>query len=226
VYWNREFQLQQQGFDFTYDKRLLDHLHAGDVRQASGHLQADAPYSARLARFLENHDEARSATAFGHRLRAAAALSFTLPGLRFFFDGQLEGAHARPPVQLGRWPDDLDRFDIRDLYARLLKTIDQAVFHDGGWTLLDTPDSHLIACAWRTLMASGQVGEMAVIVANVTTHFTEGVVRLGGLPEGDAFDLVDRLSDQTLTSTREDLLDGLHVRLRSGDAHLFLIKPA
>jgi glycosidase len=100
VYWDREFQLQQQGFDFTYDKRLLDRLHHGDPHQARGHLRADPAYSAKLARFLENHDEARSAGEFGHRIKAAAALTFTLPGLRFFFDGQLERAH--PPARTAR----------------------------------------------------------------------------------------------------------------------------
>ena len=147
VYWDREFHLQQQGFDFTYDKRLLDRLHQGDVHQVRSHLQADPAYSAKLARFLENHDEPRSATEFGPRLPAAAALVLTLPGLRFFFDGQLEGVPVRTPVQLGRWPDDPDRADIRDFYTRLLRTIDHPLFHDGEWTLLETPDSDLIAMA-------------------------------------------------------------------------------
>ena len=51
VYWDREFQLQQQGFDFTYDKRLLDRLHHGDPHQARGHLRAD-PGLQREARAL------------------------------------------------------------------------------------------------------------------------------------------------------------------------------
>lgn len=98
VYWDREYQLQQQGFDYTYDKRLLDRLHHGDPHQARGHLHADPGYAAKLARFLENHDEARSASQFGHRTRAAAAVTFTLPGMRFFFDGQFTGAAVRAPV--------------------------------------------------------------------------------------------------------------------------------
>ena len=34
---------------------------------------------------------------------AAAVATFTSPGLRFFFDGQLHGARIHSPVQLGRW---------------------------------------------------------------------------------------------------------------------------
>ena len=226
VYWDREFQLQQQGFHFTYDKRLLDRLHHADVQQTRGHLRADPAYGAKLARFLENHDEARSAAAFGPRLRAAAALTFTLPGLRFFFDGQLEGAQLRLPVQSGRWPEVPDRADIRDFYARLLKTIDKPLFHDGAWTLLDvggagdTTNADLIACAWR----KGK--DLAIVAANITDHQAQGLVNVGDLPKGDAFTLTDQLSDQSYRWTRADLGHGLYVRLRSGDAHLFLVKAA
>lgn len=223
VYWDREYQLQQQGFDFTYDKRLLDRLHQGAADQARGHLQADAAYSMRLARFLENHDEARSATAFGPRIRAAAALAFTLPGLRFFFDGQFTGAALRPPVQLGRWPADPDRPDIRDLYTRLLATIDLPLFHDGAWSLLDvrsagdTSNSGLIAAAWRL------GADLAVVVANITEHEAQGLVDVGTLPAGEIFTLRDRLSDRRDEWSRADLANGLYVRLGRGDAHLLLL---
>jgi glycosidase len=226
VYWDREYQLQQQGFDYTYDKRLLDRLYHGDASETRAHLMADPGYSARLARFLENHDEARSVAAFGHRIRAAAALTFTLPGLRFFFDGQFEGAHVRAPVQLGRWPANPDRPDIRDLYSRLLKTIDVPLFHDGNRSLLnvqgagDTTNTDLIALAWR------KGSDLAVVAANITDHDAQGLLEIGELPAGDAFELKDRLSDETYHWTRADLANGLYVRLGSGGAHLLVFKGA
>jgi hypothetical protein len=223
VYWDREHQLQQQGFDYTYDKRLLDRLHQGNASESRAHLHADPAYSNKLARFLENHDEARSSAAFGHRARAAAALTFTLPGLRFFFDGQFTGADLRAPVQLGRWPDDPDRADIRDFYARLLNIIDRPLFHDGGWGLLDVrgagdaTNGDLIACAWRR-------GEgMAIVVVNITDHDAQGLVDVGALASGDAFELTDELSGQSWRWTRSNLQNGLYVRLTSGQAHLFLL---
>jgi hypothetical protein len=224
VYWDREYQLQQQGFDYTYDKRLLDRLEHGHVDEARGHLHAEPTYSAKLARFLENHDEARSAPVFGHRIRAAAALTFTLPGLRFFFDGQFEGVPLRLPVQLGRWPVDPVRPEIRDLYSRLLKAIDKPLFHDGEWSLLtvrgagDSSNGNLLASAWR----KGK--DVAVVVANVSHHDAQGLVEVGELPKGETFDLKDQLSDQSYRWTRADLGNGLYVRLTSGDAHLFLLK--
>jgi hypothetical protein len=224
VYWDREYQLQEQGFDYTYDKRLLDRLHHGDAQQARGHLHADPAYNAKLARFLENHDEERSVTAFGHRIRAAASLTFTLPGLRFFFDGQFTAAHMRPPVQLGRWPGDPERADIHDFYARLLKAIDTPLFHEGAWSLLDVRGAgdptagDLIAYAWR----HGE--DMAVVAGNITDHDAQGLIDVGELPEGDAFELSDQLSGATYDWAGDDLRNGLYVRLHSGEAHLFFLK--
>lgn len=222
VYWDREHQLQRQGFDYTYDKRLLERLHHGDAAQVRAHLRADAGYSARMARFLENHDEPRSAPEFGHRIRAAAALTFTLPGLRFFFDGQLSGTAVRAPVQLGRWAADPGRADAGDLYGRILRAIDRPLFHDGDWTLLDvhaagdaTHDA-LVATAWR------HAGDLAVIVVNPASHAAQGLVRVGTLPAGNAFALRDQLADATYMWSRTDLENGLYVRLAGGDAHLFL----
>ena len=218
VYWDREYQLQQQGFDFTYDKQLLDRLHHGNAAETRGHLRADPAYSAKLARFLENHDEARSLPQFGTRIRAAAALTFTTPGLRFFFDGQFEGADLRGPVQLGRWPANPDRPEIRDLYARLLKAIDKPLFHDGEWRLLDGTSPDLVACSWR----KGK--DLAIVAANITDHDADGLVNVGDLPKGDAFRLVDQLADRSYTWRRDDLARGLYVKLASGDAHVFIVK--
>ncbi len=61
AYWDLEWQLQQLGFDFCYDKRLYDRLLHEDASSVRGHLHADLDYQRRLVRFLENHDEPRAA---------------------------------------------------------------------------------------------------------------------------------------------------------------------
>ena len=52
VYWDLEWTLQQQGFDYCYDKRLYDRLHSNDPRSVRGHLNAGLDYQDKLARFL------------------------------------------------------------------------------------------------------------------------------------------------------------------------------
>jgi glycosidase len=226
VYWDREWQLQQQGFAYTYDKRLLDRLHQRAASDVRGHLKADPAFSARLARFLENHDEARAAAAFGPGLPAAAAIALTAPGLRFYFDGQLDGAEIKPPVQLGRWTVEDVSPAIHDLYERVLRTTNKALFHDGSWELLsvygagDTTYDDLVAFSWR------KGSEHAVIAANVSNHEAQGLVQLGTLPHAPAFSFNDQLSDQRYRWARDDLKDGLYVRLAAGQAHVFLVELA
>ena len=73
AYWDLEWQLQQLGFDYCYDKRLYDRLVHESPQSVRGHLHADLSYQSRLVRFLENHDEPRIAKELlGDRERAAA----------------------------------------------------------------------------------------------------------------------------------------------------------
>ena len=98
VYWDLEWTLQQQGFDYAYDKRLYDRLREQHTRPVREHFQAGLDYQDKLARFLENHDEPRAAATFAPVVhRAAAVITFLSPGLRFFHQGQFEGRKKRIP---------------------------------------------------------------------------------------------------------------------------------
>ena len=206
VYWDREFQLQQQGFDFTYDKRLLDRLHHGDPREARGHLRADPAYSAQAGALpREPRRGAQRADVRPPHPRRRGARPSRCRACGSSSTASSKGAELRAPVQLGRWPDEPDRPDIRDFYARLLQTIDRPLFHDGEWSLLDvrgagdTTHGDLIACAWR----KGK--DLAIVAANITDHAAQGLVHIGDLPKGETFELADQLSDQSYQWTRADL---------------------
>ncbi len=67
AYWDLEWALQQQGFDYCYDKRLYDRLVHDGAEQVRGHLTADTAYQDGLVRFIENHDEPRAAATFPPR---------------------------------------------------------------------------------------------------------------------------------------------------------------
>jgi hypothetical protein len=127
VYWDLEWTLQQQGFDYAYDKRLYDRLRdrrAGPVR---GHLLADLRYQDKLARFLENHDEPRAAAVFPREVHeAAGVITFLSPGLRFFHQGQLDGRTRRVPAHLERAPAEAVDAGLREFYARLLAVLRMA----------------------------------------------------------------------------------------------------
>ncbi|HEY6890556.1 MAG TPA: alpha-amylase family glycosyl hydrolase [Solirubrobacter sp.] len=141
AYWDMEYTLQQQGFDYCYDKRLYDRLAHEDAASVRGHLQAHPDYQAKLLRFVENHDEPRAATAFGARARAAAVVMSTVPGGRLYHDGQFDGYRTHIPVFLARGPVETPDPLVRALYTPLvgLEVTD--------WRLLDVHDTDQLV-AW------------------------------------------------------------------------------
>jgi glycosidase len=179
AYWDLEWRLQQEGFDFTYDKKLYDRLQAGSGRAVREHLLADAEFQRRSVHFLENHDEPRAAAAFPADAHHAAALvTYLAPGMRLFHDGQLEGRKRRVSMHVGRRaaepPDDV----IRAFYARLLECLARTEVHAGDFVLHDcrpawhanTTHENLIAFSWM-------LGERRLLVAvNLAPHPAQGFV--------------------------------------------------
>jgi hypothetical protein len=136
VYWDLEWELMQQGFDYAYDKRLYDRLREGHAGPVRGHLHAALDFQRRSARFLENHDEPRAAATFPpDRHRAAAVLTFFPPGLRFFHEGQLEGRKTFVSMHLARRPPEPVDEVLRGFYQRLLAVIARPEAHEGTWRL-------------------------------------------------------------------------------------------
>ena len=124
VYWDREWTMQQQGFDYTYDKRLYDRLRDGHARPVREHFHAGLDYQNKMARFLENHDEPRAAATFPPEMHeAAAVITFLSPGLRFFHQGQFEGRKKRISPHLVRGPDEPIDARLKQFYDRLLSVL-------------------------------------------------------------------------------------------------------
>jgi glycosidase len=154
AYWDLEWELQQQGFDFCYDKRLYDRLEHGQAEQVRLHLCAGPDFQQRLVRFIENHDEPRAAATFSpSRVRAAAVTVSTLQGAVLFHDGQFEGRRLKLPVFLRRRPKEPVDPSLVEFYGKLLVVLRRDTFRDGQWQLCERtgwPDnqSHLNLVAW------------------------------------------------------------------------------
>jgi glycosidase len=158
VYWDLEWTLQQQGFDFTYDKRLYDRLRALQARPVREHLGAAPAYQDRMVRFLENHDEPRAAAAFAPEVHpAAAVLAYCTPGLRFFQQGQFEGCRVRVSPHLVRAPDEPVDARVAQFYAGLRGVLRHPALREGRWSLLEcvgawpgnASDEQFIAWRWQ-----------------------------------------------------------------------------
>jgi len=170
VYWDLEWTLQQQGFDYTYDKRLYDRLRDGHARPVRDHLRADMDFQRGSARFLENHDEPRAAATFPPGIyEAAAVVTYFCPGLRFFHQGQIEGFTKRIPVHLNHGPAEPPNPGIQEFYNRLLKCLGRPEVRDGEWRLLDCTPAWDGNWTWDCFICSafrGEEGKTSISVVN------------------------------------------------------------
>jgi glycosidase len=223
AYWGLEWELQQQGFDLCYDKRLYDRLlydRAGSIRL---HLLADLSYQDKLLRFIENHDEERAASVFSPEKEQAAAITIsTLPGAKLFHEGQFEGRKVRLPVSLGRRPVETTDVDVLSFYRKLLKAIKGENLLDGEWQLCESsgwPDNqsylNLVAWCWRSRPTQH------LIVMNLSDSTSQGLLR-GPWDElkGRVLKMDDVMSGEVFNRSGDEISEqGLYVDLRPWGHH-------
>jgi hypothetical protein len=226
AYWDLEWRMQQDGFDYVYDKPLYDRLRdrrAGPLRQ---HLHAGLDYQDKLARFLENHDEPRAAAAFPDDVhQAAAVIAFLSPGLRFFHQGQFEGRRTRISPHLVRAPQETPNQNLRRFYDRLLAVLRRADIREGAWQLLEcapawdgnaTADD-FVACAWQ-----GADGSRLLIAVNYADTAAQCYVRLPWTDLGRTVRFADLTSDARYERAGSDLAArGLYLDLGPWAYHVF-----
>lgn len=225
AYWGKEKVLQEMGFDYTYDKALTDRLREGNAEAVRRHLTADPALQRKSVHFLENHDEERAVTALGEaRSLAGAVIIGTIPGMRLFHDGQLEGRRIRLPVQLGREPHEAVREDIRAFYHRLLAATRDPVFAAGDWQMLPVgpgepahgPAVPLLAWLWR----AGEQRRLVIV------HFSggsfQGLVRFDAGDSQGRVELTDLLTQQVYAAERRQVQEeGLAVRLEAYQCRIY-----
>ncbi len=229
VYWDLEWTLQQQGFDYAYDKRLYDRLREAHAPSVRAHFHAGLDYQDKLARFLENHDEPRAAAVFVPEIhRAAAVLTYLSPGLRFFQRGQFEGCKTRVSPHLRRAPIEPVDKGLETFYHRLLDVVRLPVVCDGHWQLLEcqaawegngTVDG-FVAFAWQR---SG--GERMIVAVNYAPNQAQCYVRLPfGELGGVHWCLRDVLGTAAYERDGDDLTSrGLYLDVPPWQFHAFVL---
>ncbi|HEY7812435.1 MAG TPA: alpha-amylase family glycosyl hydrolase [Nakamurella sp.] len=224
AYWDTEWALQQQGFDFCYDKRLYDRLEHGPAEEVRAHLTADLDYQTHLVRFVENHDEPRAADAFGARAPVASVAALTQTGARLIHHGQLPGWRTKLPVFLGRYPNEPTDEALAAFYGAFLGVLADPTFHTGRWRLAER--SGWAGSGFENLVAWCWDGDTRwLVVVNLSAVPVTGQVRvpLDGLG-GRMWRLVDPTHDVAYDRNGHDLVDGMFVRLGPWDWHLLRIE--
>jgi len=229
VYWDMEWELQQQGFDFCYDKRLYERLAYGNVSPIRDHLKADWTYQSKLVRFIENHDELRAVEKFGvEKSQAAAFIALTLPGARLIYEGQTRGHKIKIPVQLGRNPFEEDNKLIIDFYKKLLKAIPGREFGSASWALCetepfnssDTSFSNILSYLWWIN------NNYRLIVVNYSPIPSKAHVRIKPFHfDTHEWTFTDLLSQKSYSYNGKDLYKyGFYIELNAWNGYIFNIK--
>ncbi len=227
VYWDMEWALQQQGFDYAYDKRLYDRLTEGHARAVREHFFAGLDYQDKLARFLENHDEQRAASEFGaEQHRAAAVITFLSPGLRFFHQGQFEGRLKRISPHLVRAPEEPVNEDIQKFYGSLLSALKKPVFRYGCWELLECVPAWDGNTTWDSFLAfawENKDGRQVLVCVNYSPHDSQCFVHLPfEYSAGATIRFVDLMSSDFYERESYELLSpGLFVDLPAWGYNVF-----
>jgi hypothetical protein len=227
VYWDLEWTLQQQGFDYTYDKRLYDRLREEHARPVRDHFRADMDFQRKSARFLENHDEPRAAATFPPGVhQAAAILTYLSPGLRFFHRGQAEGYTKKIPVHLGRGPVEGINPDLHHFYDQLSYCLRNPIIREGEWTLLEcTPawDGNwtwdcFICFRWR-----GTDGATLITVVNYAPNQSQCYLRIPiDQPRGKEVRLRDLMGPAVYDRSGDEILTrGIYLDLAAWGYHVF-----
>jgi hypothetical protein len=228
AYWSLESTLLGLGFDFVYDKTLYDLLRYGCAQDVQRYLQACPVEHQRAVRFIENHDEARAAAAFGsQRGRAAAVAIATLPGLCLMHDGQAEGRRHRLPVQLVREPPEEPDAESAAFYDHLLGVCREISFRNARWVpgeispAVEGDDTHrqLVSWSWHS------PGQLCIVVINYSAAPARG--RLGiALPDWlpGSVTARDILHGCSYSYDRADLeAQGLYVALEPWQSHVLAV---
>ena len=230
VYWDMEWTMQQQGFDYAYDKRLYDRLREGHAKAVREHFYASPDYQDKLARFLENHDEPRAAATFNQKNHeAAAVITFLSPGLRFFHQGQFEGRLKRISPHLVRAPQEPLNEAIRKFYDVLLSVIKKPLFRDGRWRLLECVPAWEWNGTWDSFLAfawEGADSGRALVVVNYSPHDSQCFVRLSFAEMTDkTIRFSDLMSPAVYDRDGNELISrGLFLNLPAWGYHVFEVE--
>jgi hypothetical protein len=242
VYWNREYELQQLGFDYTYDKTLYDRLKSNEPQNLRLHLQANLDYQNKSLRFLENHDEPRALDVFGESSTSKFSLLCFLPGMILYHEGQQKGYIKKIPVQLARRPEENRNNFIQSFYNRALEQITNRVQEKHSFQIYSScyeiQNFNPLFCYgiyyFKYIpLLSGKVKVMhiEILVFNPEQQILSGWLQLediikkfihGLMPE--KIKLKDIVTGTVYKKEKKEVLEkGIYVKLEPNKAHWFIL---
>jgi glycosidase len=224
VYWGLEWEVQEIGFDYTYDKILYDRLLMSSPQDILGHLSAEHLYQKRSIRFISNHDEQTPTAAFGvEKSKAAATVVATISGMRLFTIPQLWGAKERLPIQYIPKDFEIDH-DIFNFYKKLLSIVNDPCFHGGQASMKsirpvndeDQTSSNIMAWVWT------QFTTCKIVAINYSGAPAHCRLPIDRAPKDEILQITEEFTQQVLrVSTDEAKKIGLRLEFKPYECKIF-----
>lgn len=231
VYWNKEQDLLDLGFDYVYGKKFYEFIVHNNIGIINEYIKRIFANHRKRFLFLENHDEPRSAHIFStEHLKAVATLVYSLPSMKLIYDGQLEGRKFPHAIQLKRLhPEPID-YDLRNHYLKLFSAIKNSTISRGYFKPL-TPQP-----AWQGSVSNynfviffyedDQLNK-DLIVINFSDYQSQCKVKIESFDLiGKTFLIKDRLSsEEYIRSGDEMFYSGLYLDLKPYQSQIFQFIP-
>ncbi|MCR4417053.1 MAG: alpha-amylase family glycosyl hydrolase [Ignavibacteria bacterium] len=227
VYWHRENDLLELGFDFVYDKLIYELLIDNRVDLINEYIKKNFSYQKNRFLFLENHDEQRSAHIFSdEKLKAVATLIYTLPSMKLIYDGQLEGKEFHHAIQLRRLQNEEVNSELKNFYKKLFNAIKNSSIPKAYFKLLKP------VAAWEgnpgffnfiIYLYEDEKFRKDLVVINLSPYQSQCKVKV------DSYDLIgkkflikDRLSDEEyIRDGNEMFYNGLYLDVKPYQSQIF-----
>ena len=205
VYWDMEWTLQQQGFDYAYDKRLYDRLREGPPGRCAN--------TSMRGWITRTNWPASWKTTTSRGRRRRSRLEFMRPRrsspssrrVCFFHEGQFTGRKKRISPHLGRRPNEPIDANLAKFYDQLLAVLRHPVAREGRWRLLECTPAWEGNWTWDCFLVfawQGSGGEWLLAAVNYAPNQSQCRVRLP-FPElgGRKWRLADALSAAVYSAT-------------------------
>jgi hypothetical protein len=147
--------------------------------------------------------------------------------LRFFHEGQFEGARIRLPTHLCRRPAEPTDPDVKIFYATLLRLLKENVaFRDGAWSQIEPQPAWLGNGSFEGFVSwiwAGPAGNRYLVVVNYVGSRGQCRVPLA-LPEfkGRCVQLVDKMGSEVYERGGTELVEpGLYIDLPAWRYNVF-----
>ncbi|NMB56501.1 alpha-amylase [Candidatus Beckwithbacteria bacterium] len=223
-YWNKEVDLQNLGFDYTYDKNLYDLINQNNNSALQNYLKTRVN-TGKWINFIENHDEQRAVTYFGkEKSQIGATLISTYAGAKLFYENQIQGYTKKLPVQLGRKITEEVNLDLQTFYQKLFTITQNQFFQNAKMQTLEIAQIDKfpmpVAYLWQT------DEEAKIIVLNFENNLVKGNLKIQTLDfKNDKVAFFEEIKQKNYEYKRNDLKKyGLYVELPAFQSQIFSVK--